>query len=203
MVRSGFFDSIDGDRLYIADDLSGFFYGLYSDGVSVQETALQVEPYSGLYVKVNAGYGLISGKYVRNEGTLVREMEAPDLLFDRIDRVVLRLDTDARCIGIEIKQGTAAASPMAPGLTRSGGVYELSLAQVSVAAGATDITGADITDERDDDTVCGRIRCLCCNGGTGDYIPHGMIIPIMSGNAGEAGINGTYRTISESQEAHV
>src|SRR5690606_29999756 len=35
--------------------------------------------------------------------------------------------------------------------------WEISLAQVYVAAGATEIEAADITDERDDEDVCGMI----------------------------------------------
>lgn len=70
---------------------------------------------------------------------------------------MLRLDTStaARSIVLAVKQGTAAASPVAPALTRSGNVYEICLADVRVNAGAVSISNSNITDTRADGNVCG------------------------------------------------
>ena len=51
-----------------------------------------------------------------------------------------------------MKDGTAAASPSAPSMTRNSDVYELALAYVNVAANATSVT---VTDKRSDSGVCG------------------------------------------------
>ena len=68
-----------------------------------------------------------------------------------LDRVVLTLNYAARNITLNVKKGTPAQSPTAPALSRTEGViWEIALADIAVAAGATAITAADITDTRPD-----------------------------------------------------
>ena len=162
-VTYGFFDSINGDRTYNADQISEYFLKLISNGVfATPSTSMQVIATTGLNVKVSAGWGFINCKWIKNDNDYSLQLDAADTTFARIDRVVLHLDTtpENRHIAIQIKKGTAAATPTAPALTRTGGVYELSLAQIAVAANATAITQANITDERADTSVCGYITGL-------------------------------------------
>lgn len=157
-VKYGFFNSVNGDRLYNADDISRFFYKLISDGVlDSPATNLMVAYSSGMTVQVLPGYGMINAKYVWLTSAENVTLDAADIALPRIDRVVLRLDIDNRQITVAAKKGTPAASPTPPALTRSGGIYELSLAKIAVAANATAIAQADITDERPDNNVCGYI----------------------------------------------
>jgi microcystin-dependent protein len=53
----------------------------------------------------------------------------------------------------------ASSSPAAPALTQDGTTWEILLAEVDVAAAATQILDADIADMRDDYTVCGVSSC--------------------------------------------
>lgn len=162
-VTYGFFDSINGDRTYNADQISDYFLKLISNGVfATPATAMQVTATTGLVVNVSAGWGFINCKWVKNDNNLSLQLDAADSSFARIDRVVLHLDIshEHRYITIEIKKGTPAATPEPPALTRSGDVYELSLAQIAVAANATTITQAEITDERADTSVCGYVTGL-------------------------------------------
>lgn len=162
-VTYGFFDSINGDRTYNADQISDYFLKLISNGVfATPATAMQVTATTGLIVNVSAGWGFINCKWVKNDNDYALQLDAADTSFSRIDRVVLHLDIshEHRYITIEIKKGTPAATPTPPTLTRSGDVYELSLAQIAVAANATTITQADITDERPDTSVCGYVTGL-------------------------------------------
>lgn len=162
-VTYGFFDSINGDRTYNADQISEYFLKLISNGVfATPATAMQVTATTGLIVNVSAGWGFINCKWVKNDNDYALQLDAADTSFARIDRVVLHLDIshEHRYITIEIKKGTPAATPTPPTLTRSGDVYELSLAQIAVAANATAITQADITDERADTSVCGYVTGL-------------------------------------------
>lgn len=81
-----------------------------------------------------------------------------DAQYKRIDRVCIRLEIlNNKCYAY-IKKGTAAASPAAPALQRDASAYEISVAQIAVAAGATAINAGNITDERLDETVCGLMR---------------------------------------------
>ena len=162
-VYYGFFDSINGDRTYNADQISEYFLKLISNGVfATPSNSMQVTATSGLNVKVSAGWGFINCKWVKNDNDYALQLDAADTSFARIDRVVLHLDTTSthRCITIEVKKGTPAATPAPPTLTRESGVYELSLAQIAIAANATSITQANITDERADTSVCGYVTGL-------------------------------------------
>ncbi|MBQ6995290.1 MAG: hypothetical protein IJN64_12510, partial [Lachnospiraceae bacterium] len=58
---------------------------------------------------------------------------------------------------IYIKEGTYSSEPQPPMLTNDDAIQEKSLAQIYVAAGAVEITQADVTDERADESVCGFI----------------------------------------------
>ena len=162
-VTYGFFDSINGDRTYNAEQISEYFLKLISNGVfATPSNSMQVTATSGLNVKVSAGWGFINCKWIKNDNDYALQLDAADTSFARIDRVVLHLDATSthRYITIEIKKGTPAATPAPPALTRESGVYELSLAQIAVAANATSITQAEITDERADTSVCGYITGL-------------------------------------------
>ena len=154
--KSGFFNSVDGDRLYNADDLSQFYYGLISNGVIADPiTALSVSPGTGMKVSVAAGRAMVNCKYFVNTEAYELTLQAADDTNPRIDRVVLKFDNLNREITIAVKTGTPAALPSAPSLIRTANVYELSLASIAVAAEATAVTSAMITDERTNPAVCG------------------------------------------------
>lgn len=66
----------------------------------------------------------------------------------RIDTIVLRLDRSGYTVTEAIVQGTPAASPVAPTLTRdlgATGVWEFPLVDVAVANGATTISSGNLT----------------------------------------------------------
>lgn len=162
-VTYGFFDSINGDRTYNADDIGNYFLKLISNGVfATPSTSMQVQATTGMTVNVAAGWGFINCKWINNDSDYTLQLDAADSSMKRIDRIVLKLDTSrtARCITIEVKTGTPAVTPVAPALTRTGNIYELSLAQIDVYAGTTSITQTNITDERADTSVCGWVTGL-------------------------------------------
>lgn len=209
MQASGFFDSIDDDRLYSSDDFSHFYGLFFTDGVlSLPENALLCAPVDGeMVVTVQPGNALIKAHYFRldNVATIPIGAASPD--YPRIDLITLRFDnsTPTRSITLGVKAGTPAGTPHAPELERTDEVYEIAIAVVGIEAAGTSI--ASFRDTRQDENYCGLVKSRFAIDGvpqpeTG-VIPHGIIIPIMGGNAGEAGINGTYQTLSESEEAHV
>lgn len=162
-VTFGFFNSINGDRKYNADDISNYFLKLISNGVfATPATAMQVQESSGMTVGVSAGWGFINCKWINNDSPYLLTLDAADVVLNRIDRIVLRLNTadSARNITIAVHKGKPASTPTAPNLTRANDVYELSLAQVYIAAGATAITQDNISDERANTSVCGYVTGL-------------------------------------------
>lgn len=163
-IEYGFFNSINHDRVYDADDISNYFLKLISNGVfATPADAMQVQASMGMTVSVSPGWGFINCKWINNTAAYMLTLDAPDVVLNRIDRIVLRLNADEKLRNMEIaiKKGTLASNPAAPTLTRvPGGVWELSLARISVPAGVTEITQSAITDERGNKELCGWVTGL-------------------------------------------
>lgn len=86
-------------------------------------------------------------------------IDAADGVLNRIDRVIVEWKTTNYVDRPEIKvlKGTASSTAAAPALTNNGTKRQISLAQISVAAGTTAITAGMITDERQNTDVCGLV----------------------------------------------
>ena len=78
---------------------------------------------------------------------------------DRIDIIALRLDKNENIAGLEVIAGTAAQTPTYPTLHQDDDDYdEIFLYAVYRTAGTTEITAADITDLRLNETYCGLME---------------------------------------------
>lgn len=161
-----FFNSAPGDvREYAASDFAKYFGSVLSAGLLLDENGqygLQVTLDTGLNIKVKAGEALIKGYSYQNTSDLFLEHSLPNTTYDRIDRVVLRLDlqNQNRYIKAFIKEGVAGVSPVAPDLQRDENVYELSLAQIRLRANKSSINAGDITDERSNEDLCGIVQSI-------------------------------------------
>lgn len=148
-VTSGFFDSLDGDRKYTAEQIGNYFEGIVGNGIFKEiGNEFAVQAGSGMNVKIGTGKAFINCHWIKNDAVLTLPIAAADKQYDRKDAIKLRLDTSetARSISIIVDTGTPNSSWKAP--VRSGSVYELVIAYVNVSAGATSITQSDITDCR-------------------------------------------------------
>lgn len=146
------------DRTYLAEDIASYFASFVGNGVYANSADnLKVVPSDAMTVAVKAGKGWIKGYYYENDSDLAFLLDNADGAKGRIDSVVLRLDLTNRYLRVFVKKGALATNPVAPTLTRNADVYELQLATISVPAGATAITEAQITDTRFDSAVCGVV----------------------------------------------
>ncbi len=160
--KSYFFDSVDHDRIYTTADFARVFGAITGrDGVIYgYGDELTVSPGSGMAVTVGTGAAFVQGRmlevYDQAETLPIATAHGTN---PRIDRVVVRVDisTAQRRAYLAVKLGTPAAEPAAPTLQQDATIWELSLAQVRIAAGATGITADDIIDERPNAEVCGYI----------------------------------------------
>ena len=160
MITCGFFNSVNGDRVYNADDFNNCINAIASDGVFKRNGGgLQVGVNTGLSVRILDGYARFNGYWIKNDAIMNLDLSAADTTNPRIDAVIVRVDTSARTVSIELKIGAAAATPTAPEMTRSATVNEYCLATVAVAANSTSISQANITDTRGDASVCGWVKC--------------------------------------------
>jgi hypothetical protein len=91
------------------------------------------------------------------EDTVLTVPDADNTL-NRVDRVVLQFDTSSNLTAIRLKTGTPAVAAQPPDILQNHNQYELGLCTVSVPAGSSVVTAADITDTRADEDVCGVMR---------------------------------------------
>ncbi len=91
------------------------------------------------------------------ENTVLTVSDADNTL-NRVDRVVLQFDTSDNLTAIKLKTGTPAVAAQPPEILQNHNQYELGLCTISVPAGSTAVTAADITDTRADEDVCGLMR---------------------------------------------
>lgn len=124
---------------------------------SGNELAVTQSTPAAMSIDVDTGEAWIEGYYYGNttKATWVIDALANPAL-NRIDRVTVESDplTDLES-KIVIVKGVEGAVPVAPALTQvSGGVWQISVAQVLVATGAASIVNAAITNEVDTPVIC-------------------------------------------------
>lgn len=160
--RSGFFASLDGDRLYDDEQFASFFGRFLKDGFFPTEKndGLLVQADGSNKITINEGVAWIQGRCYELLEKKQIQIEAGDALLSRIDRVVVRCDYVKRDIYIAIKKGQEASEPTAPELQRDSDAYELCIAQYKLEKGATNIKQSNITDTRKDIDLCGEVTSI-------------------------------------------
>lgn len=152
--------AVDGeyDRVYKAEDWAWYFATFIANGIFPKPSdGLQVVAYSGMEIRVNAGYAFINGYAFRNPATLSVTLDTAEGALNRVDRVVVRWDLPQRDMYIAVLKGTPSAKPTATTVTRTTEIWELALADIYVGKGVTRIQTQNITDQRFNSAVCGIV----------------------------------------------
>jgi len=158
-IKSGFFNSVNGDRKYDARRFAEYFASFIGNGVFPNpSTNLQVIANNDMTVTIKEGKAWINGFILVNDNDYILEIGPADGLLSRIDRVVLRYDVVDREIRLEVKRGAFTSSPVAQTLQRDADAYELGIADIRVNAGSISITQANITDLRLNTEFCGIVH---------------------------------------------
>ena len=160
---SGFFNSVNGDRLYNADQMSRIFEGLITDGVYESvANKLAVQPNSGMTIQIATGRGWFGRHWVNNDSEYKLTVDQSDVILNRYVAVVIKVDdTDAVRDAVPyLKYSDFATTPAKPTMTRTETVKEYCLAYIYIKAGATAITASDIEDTRQDTNLCGWVTGL-------------------------------------------
>lgn len=160
-IKYGFFNAVNGDRTYQADDFNYILRSLVSNGVfGNPATNLLVTAGNDMSVVVQAGGALVDWHYFNSDASVSLSIDSADVTLNRIDRIVVRLSRTARTIELKVIKGSPATNPVAPAITRTSEVQDLSLATVYIPKQSTGVTTGNITDTRLDSTVCGVIASL-------------------------------------------
>ena len=152
-VKSGFFNSKNGDRQYDSTDISSIFEGVINDGVfGSYGDAFQVTPGTGMSVVVGKGRAWLDHTWTLNDAPLTLEIDAASTNGGRLDTVVLDVDRrkDVRNNSIYILKGaTVQETTGIPGdateLTQTDYRVQYPIAYVYVKKSATSITTSDIS----------------------------------------------------------
>lgn len=147
-VTSGFYNSLNGDRRYSAEQMSALFDGLITDGVFASVgTAFEVKAGSGDIINIGIGRSWFNSTWLYNDAVLPVSVPGSELLQDRIDAVVIEVnhDNSVRDGDIKVVKGTPSDSPERPTLTKNDKCNQYPLAYVERKAGVVGIKQSDIT----------------------------------------------------------
>lgn len=144
---SGFFNSVDHDRLYDATDISRLFDGLIRDGIFASiGDCMVVKQSNQMNVTVGTGRAWFNHTWSYNDALYPVTIPPSEILMDRIDAIVLEINSveAVRANSIKLIKGTPSSTPTKPALTNAKEVHQYPLAYVKVGKEVTSIRQADI-----------------------------------------------------------
>lgn len=150
------------DRPADSSLLRGVITQFVSTGIFPTTDCFKVEASEGMLITVKPGSAVINGVTAMEETTRTLTVQSSDDTYDRIDTVVLRYNNDisVRSIDLYVLEGTPAATPTPPTLTRQTDYYELGLANLYIPVNSAVISDERITDTRTDEERCGYAKGL-------------------------------------------
>lgn len=155
MIKTGFFNSVNGDRTYNADDMSQYYSGLIHDGVlNGYENGLMVAEAEGMAVTVKTGKAYMEGKYFEISGeSQAVNINQSDTITNRYTAILIQKDDIGRQCTLITRDGEGASgTPKYPEIKEN----EMCLAMIYVKKLAETITQADIIDMRGSE-YCGWV----------------------------------------------
>lgn len=144
---SGFFNSVDHDRLYDATDISRLFDGLIRDGIFASiGDCFVVKQSNQMNVTVGTGRAWFNHTWSYNDALYPVTIPPSEILMDRIDAIVLEINSveAVRANSIKLIKGTPSSTPTKPALTNAKEVHQYPLAYVKVGKEVRSIRQADI-----------------------------------------------------------
>lgn len=126
--HSGFYNSVEHDRVYTAEDIGKMFDGILTDGIFQWfGTAFRPVVTEGTnIITIGNGRAWFIKHWIHYETGIAVEIEASDLNNTRYDAVVLYVNNndDVREGGIKVVKGTPSSDPKYPTLANKPGVYK-------------------------------------------------------------------------------
>lgn len=146
MLRSGFFNSQNHDRMYNATDFNELISTIKSDGIDNYGDKLEVSAGQGLSVQVSTGKCFFNNHWLYNDNAYQIELEEASIVAPRIDAIVVEVNDTERDVFLKSVSGNPSNTPVPPTLVDSGSVHQHLLAYVNVPKEATSV--GTITDKR-------------------------------------------------------
>ena len=141
-VTSGFFNSVNHDRLYNAEQISSIFDGVILDGVYQGiGDAFQVVPYPDANdtVIVKTGRAWFDHTWTLNDSDFSITLDPPNAVLSRIDAIVIDVDKrkNVRKNSITYIPGEYSAAPTYPALVKGEFRNQYPLCYITVEAGSS------------------------------------------------------------------
>lgn len=165
-MECGFFNSKGEDRLYNAEHFTSYLSSMICNGV--QDTvgecfAPSVSEDDGLLLTIGSGKAWINGHYAQT--TTSEKLDLSEYVDESLGRCVavgVYCDTSesVRDCGFEVLAGTCSGSPRPPKFSNTESRTYLTICTVRLRPGAASILSGDVTDCRDDETLCGYCKCI-------------------------------------------
>ena len=146
-VSSGFFNSVNHDRLYDAEQVSSIFDGIIEDGVyeSIGE-AFMVKPYAdgNDTVIVGTGRAWFDHTWTLSDAQFSITLSPPNTLLGRIDTIVIDVDRrdNVRANSIKCIEGDYGTEPTAPTLLNEELHKQYPIADIKVNPGVSGVISA-------------------------------------------------------------
>lgn len=165
---SGFFDATWDDTVqnpetgelgdwvprYLVKEFTDYFSLFVGNGVFISPVnQCKVIPGTGLSVVVSEGWAFINGMWYHNSSQKQINLVSNQTNNNRVDSIRLRYSEASKSI-------LALSFTGDTNIVRGEATYDLKLADVIVPPFAVEVSAANITDARPDETVCGFVKGL-------------------------------------------
>ena len=150
-ISSGFFNSVNHDRLYDAEQFGSLFDGIINDGVYEHVgDAFEVTPNSDVNdsVIVGTGRAWFNHTWILNNAQYSITLNPPNLVAPRYDAIALDIDRrdSVRKNSIVVVEGTPASDPQYPSMVNEELHSQYPIAYIRMNPGNSDIIStSDIT----------------------------------------------------------
>lgn len=122
----GFYNAINHDRTYDAEQFGDLFTGIINDGVySTIGDAFMVTPGGGMSINVGTGRAWFNKTWNYNSTKMLLNLTVADLLLPRYDMVVLEINKNSfsRTNSLKIIDGVPSANPVKPAYSSANNIY--------------------------------------------------------------------------------
>lgn len=146
-IKSGYFNSVSGDRKYNAEDMTMYFKGLVSDGVyQTVGNMLAVTPGDGLTVNLDTGRALVNMHWIENDSMVNIDLGSASVSTEQYKLIILRCDLseNVRSVSVTVKDSSSGTVV----LKNDENIKELCLARVRIRKNASTISQSDVRDYR-------------------------------------------------------
>lgn len=136
MLTYGFYNSKNHDRRYDALQMSSIFDGIILDGVFMSiGNQFQVKQDANMTVLVDTGRAWFNHTWTLNDALLPIQVPQSEVVLDRIDALVLEVNSlvSVRANSIKIVKGTPSSNPVKPTLINNDDVHQHPLVYSNVS----------------------------------------------------------------------